>query len=171
MKKILFAVMAMIAIGLTSCTNKAQQDEATAAAEASISALTEQLQAGDASKFAEVLTTVKEKIAEFVKSNPEVAKEYVAKVQEFLKENADKVKALVGDNATIAAAVSAITNIEPDNVVNGLLETVGDAAEAAKDSIAGAVEDAKDAAVDAAKDKANEAIDDAASKAKDALGI
>lgn len=171
MKKILFAVMAMIAIGLTSCTNKAQQDEASAAAEASISALTEQLQAGDASKFAEVLTTVKEKIAEFVKSNPEVAKEYVAKVQEFLKENADKVKALVGDNATIAAAVNAITNIEPDNVVNGLLETVGDAAEAAKDSIAGAVEDAKDAAVDAAKDKANEAIDDAASKAKDALGI
>ena len=171
MKKILIAVMAMIAIGLTSCTNKAQQDEASAAAEASISALTEQLQAGDASKFAEVLTTVKEKIAEFVKSNPEVAKEYVAKVQEFLKENADKVKALVGDNATIAAAVSAITNIEPDNVVNGLLETVGDAAEAAKDSIAGAVEDAKDAAVDAAKDKANEAIDDAASKAKDALGI
>ena len=171
MKKILFAVMAMIVIGLTSCTNKAQQDEASAAAEASISALTEQLQAGDASKFAEVLTTVKEKIAEFVKSNPEVAKEYVAKVQEFLKENADKVKALVGDNATIAAAVNAITNIEPDNVVNGLLETVGDAAEAAKDSIAGAVEDAKDAAVDAAKDKANEAIDDAASKAKDALGI
>ena len=171
MKKILFAVMAMIVIGLTSCTNKAQQDEASAAAEASISALTEQLQAGDASKFAEVLTTIKEKIAEFVKSNPEVAKEYVAKVQEFLKENADKVKALVGDNATIAAAVNAITNIEPDNVVNGLLETVGDAAEAAKDSIAGAVEDAKDAAVDAAKDKANEAIDDAANKAKDALGI
>ena len=83
MKKILFAVMAMIAIGLTSCTNKAQQSEGAEAAEASISALTEQLEAGDASKFAEVLTTVKEKIAEFVKSNPEVAKEYVTKVQEF----------------------------------------------------------------------------------------
>ena len=167
MKKILFAVMAMIAIGLTSCTNKAQQDEASAAAEASISALTEQLQAGDASKFAEVLTTVKEKIAEFVKSNPEVAKEYVAKVQEFLKENADKVKALVGDNATIAAAVNAITNIEPDNVVNGLLETVGDAAEAAKDSVVDAVNDQ----VDAAKDAAGDAIDATTDKAKEALGI
>ena len=56
MKKILFAVMAMIAIGLTSCSNKAQQSEGAEAAEATISALTEQLEAGDASKFAEVLT-------------------------------------------------------------------------------------------------------------------
>jgi creatinine amidohydrolase/Fe(II)-dependent formamide hydrolase-like protein len=94
-------------------------------------------------------------------------------VQNFLKENADKVKALVGDNAAVAAAVSAITDIEPENVVNGFLQSVGDAAEAAKDSVVGAVEDAKDAAKDkanevkdAAKDKANDAIDAAADKAK-----
>ena len=183
MKKILFAVMAVFAIGFTSCGNKKQApaDEvdsaaivdslAEEAANLSISALSEQIEAGDASKLQAVLETVKVKVTELIKTNPEIAKEYVAKVQNFLKENADKVKALVGDNAAVAAAVSAITDIEPENVVNGFLQSVGDAAEAAKDSVVGAVEDAKDAAVDAAKEKANEAVDAAADKTKEALGL
>ena len=183
MKKILFAVMAVFAIGFTSCGNKTQApaDEvdsaaivdslAEEAANLSISALSEQIEAGDASKLQAALETVKVKVTELIKTNPEIAKEYVAKVQNFLKENADKVKALVGDNAAVAAAVSAITDIEPENVVNGFLQSVGDAAEAAKDSVVDAVEDAKDAAVDAAKEKANEAIDGAADKTKEALGL
>ena len=194
MKKILFAVMAVFAIGFTSCGNKTQApaDEvdsaaiidslAEEAANLSISALSEQIEAGDASKLQAVLETVKVKVTELIKTNPEIAKEYVAKVQNFLKENADKVKALVGDNAAVAAAVSAITDIEPENVVNGFLQSVGDAAEAAKDSVVGAVENAKDAAVDAAKEavgnavegakeKANEAVDAAADKTKEALGL
>ena len=183
MKKILFAVMAVFAIGFTSCGNKTQAaaDEvdsaaivdslAEEAANLSISALSEQIEAGDASKLQAVLETVKVKVTELIKTNPKIAKEYVAKVQNFLKENADKVKALVGDNAAVAAAVSAITDIEPENVVSGFLQSVGDAAEAAKDSVVDAVEDAKDAAVDAAKEKANEAIDGAADKTKEALGL
>ena len=192
MKKILLAVMAVAAIGFTSCGNKTQQAEATDSTEvainaddeanASIAALTEQLDAKDANKFQEALATVKEKIAELIKTNPEAAKEYVAKVQNFLKENADKVKAVVGDNAAVAAAVSAITDIEPANVVNGLLEKVGDAATDAKDAAVDAanekVDEAKQAAEDkanevkdAAKEKANEAVDAAADKAKKALGI
>ena len=61
MKKILFAVMAMVAIGFTSCGNKAQQGEATDGTEvainvedeanATISALTEQIEAKDATKL------------------------------------------------------------------------------------------------------------------------
>ena len=183
MKKILFAVMAVFAIGFTSCGNKTQApaDEvdsaaiidslAEEAANLSISALSEQIEAGDASKLQAVLETVKVKVTELIKTNPEIAKEYVAKVQNFLKENADKVKALVGDNSAVAAAVSAITDIEPENVVNGFLQSVGEAAEAAKDSVVDAVEDAKDAAVDAAKEKANEAVDAAAEKTKEALGL
>ena len=136
-----------------------------------VMAVSEQIEAGDASKLQAVLETVKVKVTELIKTNPEIAKEYVAKVQNFLKENADKVKALVGDNAAVAAAVSAITDIEPENVVNGFLQSVGDAAEAAKDSVVGAVENAKDAAVDAAKEKANEAVDAAADKTKEALGL
>ena len=158
MKKILFAVMAVFAIGFTSCGNKTQApaDEvdsaaiidslAEEAANLSISALSEQIEAGDASKLQAVLETVKVKVTELIKT-------------------------LVGDNAAVAAAVSAITDIEPENVVNGFLQSVGDAAEAAKDSVVDAVEDAKDAAVDAAKEKANEAIDGAADKTKEALGL
>ena len=178
MKKILLAVMAVAAIGFTSCGNKTQQAEATDSTEvainaddeanASIAALTEQLDAKDANKFQEALATVKEKIAELIKTNPEAAKEYVAKVQNFLKENADKVKAVVGDNAAVAAAVSAITDIEPANVVNGLLEKVGDAATDAKDAAVDAANEKVDEAKQAAEDKANEVKDAAKQKANDA---
>ena len=194
MKKILFAVMAVVAIGFTSCGNKTQAsaDEvdsaaivdslAAEAANISISALSEQIEAGDASKLQAVLETIKTKVAELIKTNPEVAKEYVEKVQNFLKENADKVKALVGDNAAVAAAVSAITDIEPENVVNGFLQSVGDAATEAKDAAVDAVNEQVDAAKDAAEQKAEEvkdaakkqasdAIDGAADKTKKALGL
>lgn len=201
MKKFLLAVMAVAAIGFTaSCGNKTQQGEAvdsvalidsvaTAAAQEDIDAISGLLESADASKLQAALETVKEKIAALVKENPEVAKEYVAKVQNFLKENADKVKAVVGDNAAVATAVSAVTDIEPESVVNGLLEKVGDAKDAAVD----AANDAKDAAVDAvnekvdetkaaaekkaeeakdaAKQKAGEAVDDAAAAAKKKLGL
>ena len=197
MKKILLAVMAVAAIGFTSCGNKTQQADAETAAvdsvaivdsiaqgaaQETIDALTADLEANDASKLQATLESIKVKIAEIVKNNPEVAKEYVVKVQTFLKENADKVKALVGDNAAVAAALSAVTDIEPANVVNGLLEQVGDAATEAKDAAVDAanqkVEEAKQAAADkaneakeAAKEKANEAIDNAAASAKSKLGL
>ena len=185
MKKILLAVMAIAAIGFTSCGNKTQQagevaeavdsvaiidSIAQGAAQETIDALSADLEANDVSKLQATLESIKAKIAEIVKNNPEVAKEYVVKVQTFLKENADKVKALVGDNAAVAAALSAVTDIEPASVVNGLLEQVGDAATEAKDAAVDAanqkVEEAKQAAADkaneakeAAKEKANEAID------------
>ena len=197
MKKILLAVMAVAAIGFTSCGNKTQQADAETAAvdsvaivdsiaqgaaQETIDALTADLEANDASKLQATLEGIKAKIAEIVKNNPEVAKEYVVKVQNFLKENADKVKALVGDNAAVAAALSAVTDIEPANVVNGLLEQVGDAATEAKDAAVDAanqkVEEAKQAAEEkaneakeAAKQKANEAIDNAAASAKSKLGL
>ena len=192
MKKILFAVMAMVAIGFTACNNKTQQGEATDSTEvainvddeanATIAALTEQIEAKDANKLQEALAAVKEKIAELIKANPETAKEYVAKVQGFLKENADKIKAFAGDNATIGAAVAAITDVEPEAVVSGLLEQVGDAATDAKDAAVDAVNEKVDEAKQAAEDKANEvkdaakekaagAIDGAADAAKKGLGL
>ena len=193
MKKILLAVMAVAAIGFTSCGNKTQQAEAvdsvaivdslaTGAAQETIDALSADIEAQDAGKLQATLESIKAKIAEIVKNNPEVAKEYVAKVQSFLKENADKLKAVIGDNAVAAAALSAVTEIEPESVVSGLLEQVGDAATEAKDAAVEAVnekvDEAKQAAEekaqeakDAAKAKANEAIDDAAAAAKKKLGL
>ena len=102
----------------------------------------------------------------------------MTRIQSFLKENADKIKALVGENAALSSAIAAISDVEPDAVVSGLLEQVGDAAEDAKEAAAGAAEDAKEAAADkanevkdAAKQKAGEAVDNAANAAKKSLGL
>ena len=192
MKKIILAVMAVAAIGFTSCGNKTQQGEATDStavavntadeeADGAIAMLSANLEANDASKFQEALEAVKAKIAEFIKSDPEAAKQYVARMG-FLKENADKIKSVVGDNAAVAAAVSSIADIEPAKIVDGVLEKVGDAATDAKDAAVDAanqkVDEAKQAATDkanevkdAAKEKASGAIDDAANAAKKGLGL
>ncbi len=193
MKKILFAVMAMVAIGFSSCGNKTQQGEAvdsvalidslsSAAAQEDIDIISKLLESADAAKLQEALAAVKEKIATLIQENPEIAKEYVAKVQTFLKDNADKVKEVVGDNAAVSAAVSAVTDIEPESVVNGLLEKVSETATDAKDAAAEAVnekvDEAKQAAEekatemkDAAKKKAGEAVDNAANDVKSKLGL
>ena len=194
MKKIVFAVMAIVAIGFTACGNKTQSAEvpvdsaaivdslASAAAQTDIDAINALLAAGDATKLQEALAAVKEKMATLIKKNPEVAKEYVAKVQDFLKENADKVKAVVGDNAAVQTAVSAITETEPADIVNGFLSSVGEAATEVKDAAVDAanqkvdeakkaVEDKANEAKDAAKQKANEAIDNAAKDVKKGLGL
>ena len=204
MKKIIFAVLAMVAIGFSACGNKTQQAEAidTAAvldsiasevAQEDINAISALFENGDVAKLQEALATVKEKIASLIKENPELAKEYVIKVQDFLKENADKVKALAGDSEAAVAAVAAVTEVDPEAVVKGLLEQVGDAATEVKDAAVDAanqqVEDAKNTAnqkveetkaaaekqiedqKNAAKQKTGEAIDNAANKTKKALGL
>lgn len=193
MKKILLAMMAVAAIGFTACGNKTQQGEAVDSteiainnaneeADASIAALSEQIEANDANKLQDALATVKEKIAELIKNDPKAAETYIAKVQDFLKENADKVKAIVGDNAAVAAAVTAITDVEPQNIVGNLLNQVGDATVEAKDAAVdavnekveegkAAVEEKANEVKEAAKEKANNAINDAANAAKKGLGL
>ena len=180
MKKVLFAVVAMIAIGFAACTNKAQAPaeaegvDVEAAVSEITSALSEQIEAQDAGKFQEVLTAVQEKIKEFVGNNPEVAKEYVAKVQEFLKENAEKIKAFAGENEAVNNIINGLTAVPAEAVVSSLSAAVG----AAGDAIEDAAEDAADAAAekaeevkDAAKEQAGEAVDAAADKAKEAMGL
>ena len=180
MKKVLFAVMAMFAIGFTACTNKAKapadgsEVEVTVNADdeaaATINALTEQIEAKDASKFQEVLASVKDKVLEIIGKNPEVAKEYVAKVQDFLKTNADKIKEFVGDNEAINSAISALTAAPADAVVSGFTSAVEGIGNAASDA-ADAAKDAASDAADVAKDKAGDAIDAAADNAKKGLGL
>ena len=204
MKKIIFAMLAMVAIGFSACGNKTQQAEAidsaavldsiaSEVAQEDINAISALFENGDVAKLQEALATVKEKIASLIKENPELAKEYVIKVQDFLKENADKVKAVVGDSEAAVAAVAAVTEVDPEAVVKGLLEQVGDAATEVKDAAVDAanqkVEEAKDAAnqkveetkaaaeqkieeqKNAAKKKASDAIDNAAAATKNKLGL
>ena len=182
MKKIMFAVMAMFAIGFTSCGNKTQapadnaeaMEEVTYNAEdeaaASISALTEQIEAQDASKFQEVLAAIQEKIKDIIGSDPAVAKEYVTKIQEFLKENAEKIKAFAGENEAVQTALAALTAAPAETVVDGLMQALNGAKSAAEGA-ADAVKDAAENTKDAAKEKAGEAVDAAADQAKKALGI
>ncbi len=178
MKKIILAVMAVAAIGFTSCGNKTQQAEAVdsvaiidslagAAAQGDIDAISALLNGGDATKLGEALAAVKEKIAKLIKENPEVAKEYVAKVQNFLSENSEKIQAVVGQNETVQVAVNALTEAEPDDIIKGFLTSVGDAATEVKDAAVDAANEQVDAAKQAVEDKANEAKDAADKKVQE----
>ena len=132
MKKILFVVMAVAAIGFTSCGNKTQQAEATDSvvvdttaagqAQAAIDQIAEVVNTKDATVLQEVLSNVKMQAANLVLDNPEAAKEYVAKVQEYLKENAEQIEAVVGENEAALTALSALTDIDAEAVVNGIQE-------------------------------------------------
>ena len=178
MKKIVFVVMAVAAIGFTSCGNKTQQAEAVdsvaiidslagAAAQTDIDAISALLNGGDATKLGEALAAVKEKIAKLIKENPEVAKEYVAKVQNFLSENSEKIQAVVGQNETVQIAVNALTEAEPDDIIKGFLSSVGDAATEVKDAAVDAANEQVDAAKQAVEDKANEAKEAADKKVQE----
>ena len=178
MKKIILAVMAVAAIGFTSCGNKTQQAEAVdsvaiidslagAAAQTDIDAISALLNGGDATKLGEALAAVKEKIAKLIKENPEVAKEYVAKVQNFLSENSEKIQAVVGQNETVQIAVNALTEAEPDDIIKGFLTSVGDAATEVKDAAVDAANEQVAAAKQAVEDKANEAKDAADKKVQE----
>ena len=196
MKKVVFAVMAMMTIGFASCGNKTQasaEAEDSAAvinvedeAAATINALTEQMEAKDVTKFQEVLATVQEKIKSLIASNPDAAQTFVAQVQAFLKENAEKIKEFVGDNEAVTAAVASLTETSPESIVNSITNSLQENTQAAADRVVEdtkaaanqAVEDTKAAAdkavedtKNAAKEKAGKSIDDAASKAKSALGL
>jgi hypothetical protein len=174
MKKILLAVMAVAAIGFTSCGNKTQQAEATDSTEVAINAEEEAnavidnlkafVAAGDAEKVSAALDQVKEMVGEFVLNDPDAAMTYVTTVQNYLKENAEQIKAVVEKNADAASAVAVFMETEPEVMVSAIVETVSNKAEATKDAAVDAAVEAKNAAVDAAKQTVDEA--NAATKQK-----
>ena len=178
MKRILLAVMAVAAIGFTSCGNKTQQAEATDSTEVAINGeeeanavidnLKASVAAGDAEKVSAALEQVKEMVGEFVVNNPDAAMTYVTTVQNYLKENAEEVKAVVEKNADAAAAVATFIETEPEAIVNNIVQTVNDKAEATKDAAEEAAVSAKDAAVDAAVAAKDAAVDAAKQKVDEA---
>lgn len=198
MKKILLAVMAVAAIGFTSCGgNKTEQGEAVdsvalidslseEAIQETLNTLNGVIDAKDADKLKEVLEDSKAKVAELVKQNPELAKAYVAKLQKFLKENKDKVSEFAGKTAGTQDAIDAIISDESEDGFGGLIGAIEDKAEAAKENAETAAkkqaDDAKAVAKKqvedtkaAAKEQANKAIDNAAknaaNEAKKSLGL
>ena len=178
MKKILLAVMAVAAIGFTSCGNKTQQAEATDSTEVAINAEEEAnavidnlkafVAAGDAEKVAAALDQVKEMVGEFVLNDPDAAMTYVTTVQNYLKENAEQIKAVVDKNADAASAVAVFMETEPEVMVSAIVATVSNKAEATKDAAEETAVNAKDAAVDAAVAAKDAAVDAAKQKVDEA---
>ena len=179
MKKIFVIIAVAMTVGLASCGNKNgaqasdQQDtEMASAADATIENATAeiaaQLEAGDASKLQQAIQAAKEKVQELLQDNPEMAKEYLTKVQNFLKENAERVKAVVGDNAVVQTAVSALTDMPVDNILESLQALGADGQQAAEQA-AKLVEEAPDALKDAANQKIEEGKEAVKEKAKEKL--
>lgn len=197
MKKVLLAVMAVVAIGFTSCGNKTEQGKpvdsvalvdslAEEAISETISALNSNIEAGDAEKLQETLESVKGVVVKMVKENPEIAKACITKLQEYLKENAEKVKSVVGDNKAAQSAIDALISVDAQDGLAGLVGEMSDEAEQAKDDVEKAAKEAAQEQVDEAKaaaqkkvdetkeeakKKAGEAIDNVAKDAKKSLGL
>jgi excinuclease UvrABC nuclease subunit len=138
MKKIIFAVMAVAAIGFTSCGNKTQQAEAVdtvvvedTLSQATVDQIAEVLEVKDATVLQEVLVNVKNQAANLILDNPEEAKAYIAAVQTYLKENAEKVEAVIGDNEAALTALSAIIDLDPENLVKDVQNELNEGAEKA----------------------------------------
>jgi hypothetical protein len=159
MKKILLTVMAVAAIGFTSCGNKTQQAEATDStvvttdAEEKANAVIDNLKAfvaaGDAEQLAACLGQAKEMVGEFALNNPDAAKTIVTTVQNYLKENAEQVKAIVEKNAAAASAFTVFMETEPEALVSNIAESLSNKAEATKNTAATAAEATKDVAAEA----------------------
>lgn len=197
MKKILLAVVAVVAIGFTSCGNKTEQGKpvdsvalvdslAEEAISETISALNSHIEAGDAEKLQETLESVKVVVEKMVKENPEMAKACIIKLQEYLKENAEKVKSVVGDNKAAQSAIDALISVDAQDGLAGLIGEMSNEAEQAKEDVENAAQEAAQEQVDEAKaaaqkkvdetkeeakKKAGEAIDNAAKDAKKSLGL
>ena len=138
MKKIIFAVMAVAAIGFTSCGNKTQQAEAVdtvvvedTLSQATVDQIAEVLEVKDATVLQEVLVNVKNQAANLILDNPEEAKAYIAAVQTYLKENAEKVEAVIGDNEAALTALSAIIDLDPENLIKDVQTELNEGAEKA----------------------------------------
>ena len=179
MKKIFVMIAVAMTVGLASCGNKNgaqasdQQDtEMASAADATIENATAeiaaQLEAGDASKLQQAIQAAKEKVQELLQDNPEMAKEYLTKVQNYLKETAERVKAVVGDNAVVQTAVSALTDMPVDNILESLQALGADGQQAAEQA-AKLVEEAPDALKEAANQKIEEGKEAVKEKAKEKL--
>lgn len=190
MKKLVFAVMAAVAIGFASCGNKTQApveavdsvalidslaEEAFAETE---SALNSVFEAKDIEKFKEVIAQHKEKIAELLKENPELAKACLNKLQAFLKANEEKVKNTIGESKDTQSAVDALIAVNAEDGLAGLIGEMVSTKENAEKTAQEQVDNAQDAAKqkaeenkEAAKQKAAESVDAAADKAKKALGL
>ena len=115
MKKLMIALMAIIAMTLTSCTNSNLSDDP----KEMVGQLGENLKAGDGNKFVTMLGDVKTKALSFLKDNPGKAKEYLQAAQKFLVDNKDKVAEVIGkisDSELAKKAQSLVSDMSSEDI-------------------------------------------------------
>lgn len=190
MRKMILAMMAVAAIGFTSCNNKTAKtdvaidstsfvEEASSAELAGIDAenltkeLGEKMAANNPEAVQTVIQQAKDKIAEYVaQGDAEAAKIYQTKINAFLTENAEKIKAVVGENnEAVTSLITAIAAVpaETAEAAEGAVDAVKEGADAA---VKAAKEDAQkkvDEAVDAQKKKIDETVDAQKKKAAETI--
>ena len=191
MKK-LFALAAFAAAMIfTACTgNKTVEEDLDfekATPEAVVSALSEKLQAGDATAITNAIETVQTQLNKLLEgADVEKVTAYANQIKTFIEENAETLKSFNIDvtpltnlfdqvKALPASAEDAATDAlesaqeEAEGVVNDAVDAVQGAVDDAVDAGQKAVNDAVDAgkaAVEEGKTKTNEAIQNAADKLK-----
>ena len=123
MKKLLIALMAVVAMTIVSCNMGGNLSDDP---KEMVSQLDENLKAGDGNKFVTMLGDVKVKAISLVKDNPGKAKEYLQAAQKFLADNKDKVAEVIGkisDSAIAQKAQSLIGELANQDVTK-LLENI-----------------------------------------------
>lgn len=190
MKKIILAVMAVAAIGFTSCNNKTAKGDpaidstslvetASDAELASIDAdnltkeLSEKIEANNAEAVQASIQKAKDKIADYLaQGDAEAARIYQETVNKFLTENVENIKTVVGENNEAVTSLIAAIAAVPGQTVDAVEGTVDAVKEGADAAVKAAKEDAQkkvDEAVDAQKKKAAEAVDAQKKKAAEAV--
>lgn len=183
MRKIMMMVVALVAMTFVNCGQKSVNnveasdsstvvttEEAGEIAKAAIEELKSNIDAKDANAVQEAITSIQEKVKEYIQTNPEAAKAYVTEVQSYLKENAEAIKTIVGNNAMVNTAVTTLTAASADEVVSSLsaaLTTTEVAGEEAATSVKENAEQALESVKENAKAKANEMVDNAKAKAEE----
>jgi hypothetical protein len=122
MKKLMIALMAIVAMTLVSCTNSNLSDDPNEM----VGQLGENLKAGDGNKFVTMLGDVKTKAISFLKDNPGKAKEYLQAAQKFLVDNKDKVAEVIGkisDSELAKKAQSLVSDLSTQDI-GKLLEKI-----------------------------------------------
>lgn len=179
MKKLLIVAIAFVGLTFASCGEKNKSgeavdstevaaDSASEAVPAELSALSEQLEAKDASAVEKTLETVKATYDKLVaEGKVEEAAAYASKVKAFVDEHADAIKEAANGNVTVSGIVDAVKNLptSADAAVAGAESAVkADAAQAKSQA-----EDAANAVVEGAKEAAKEKVEDTKKQAADAV--
>lgn len=135
MRKIVFAVVAAIAISFASCGNKTQQavtpDSAANSPQAlveliddDIAEISELVEKKDTAQLKTALNDMKGKLVQMIVKNPDAVKQYVANLQQYLKENSENIKAVIGDNEALNATLNALSDADAAEVASKLSTVV-----------------------------------------------